>query len=310
MGLTTLTGRKVFITGAASGIGRATALAAAREGAVLFLTDIQDVALEKTARDVEAAGGTVAHRRALDIADHDAVTAFADEIHAARGSMDVVMNVAGISTWGAVERLRHEHWRRTVDIDLMGPIHVVEAFVPAMVRAGRGGHLVNVSSAAGLFGLPWHAPYSAAKFGLRGVSEVLRFDLRRHGIGVTLVCPGGVDTPLTETVDIVGVDKEHPEVRKLSARFRSHAVSPETVAEKMLDGMRRGRHLVFTSRDMQVLWWVQRYVPPLYGLAMRVANDRLVGVAQQALLPDGPAGDLSRSAPPSPRAASRGRDGR
>ena len=73
-----------------------------------------------------------------------------------------------------------------------------------MIAAGRGGHVVNVSSAAGLFGLPWHAPYSAGKFGLRGVSEVLRFDLRRHGIGVSLVCPGAVKTPLVGTVTIVG----------------------------------------------------------------------------------------------------------
>lgn len=292
MGLTSLAGRKVFITGAASGIGRAAALAAAREGAVLFLTDIQEVALEKTARDVEAAGGTVGHRRALDIADRDAVVAFAADIEASHGSMDAVMNVAGISTWGLVERLRAEDWRRTVEIDLMGPIHVIEAFVPPMVRAGRGGHLVNVSSAAGLFGLPWHAPYSAAKFGLRGVSEVLRFDLRRHGIGVTLVCPGGVDTPLTETVSIVGLDKDHPEVRKFQGRFRKHAVSPETVASQMLEGMRRGRYLVFTSRDMRLLWWTQRFAPPLYALIMRIANDQFWKVGRQALLPeDASAGD-------------------
>ena len=78
-----------------------------------------------------------------------------------------------------------------IDVNLMGPISVLECFVPPMIEAGRGGHVVNVSSAAGLFGLPWHAAYSASKFGLRGVSEVLRFDLRRHGIGVSLVCPGG-----------------------------------------------------------------------------------------------------------------------
>src|SRR3546814_12206274 len=74
----------------------------------------------------------------------------------------------------------------------MGPIHVMECFVPPMIAAGHGGHLVNVSSAAGLFGLPWHAAYSASTFGLRGISEVLRFDLARHGIGVSLVCPGRV----------------------------------------------------------------------------------------------------------------------
>ena len=100
-----------------------------------------------------------------------------------------------------------------VDVNLIGPISVLECFVPPMIEAGRGGHVVNVSSAAGLFGLPWHAAYSASKFGLRGVSEVLRFDLRRHGIGVSLVCPGGVRTPLVGTVKIVGVDRDDPRDR-------------------------------------------------------------------------------------------------
>ena len=79
-----------------------------------------------------------------------------------------------------------------VDINLMGPIHVIEGFLPPMVAAGRGGHLVNVSSAAGLVALPWHAAYSASKYGLRGLSEVLRFDLARHRIGVSVVVPGAV----------------------------------------------------------------------------------------------------------------------
>ena len=307
MGLTTLEGRRVLITGAASGIGRATALTAAREGATVFLTDIQDVALEKTTRDIEAAGGAVGMRRALDIADHDAVVAFADDIHAEHGAMDVVMNVAGISTWGAVERLAHEDWRRTIEIDLMGPIHVIEAFVPPMIEAGRGGHLVNVSSAAGLFGLPWHAPYSAAKFGLRGVSEVLRFDLRRHGIEVHLVCPGGVDTPLVGTVNIVGVDRDHPDIRRMTTRFSKHAVTPEVVAEKMFHGMRKGRYLIFTSRDIAIGHWFQRKFALPYELVMRFANDTMVKTARPAMLPASPA---SRSARPSPRAASRGRDAR
>ena len=101
---------------------------------------------------------------------------------------------------------------------------VIEAFVPPMIAAGRGGHLVNVSSAAGLFGLPWHAAYSATKFGLRGVSEVLRFDLRPHGIRVSLVCPGAVSSPLVDSVRIVGVDREDPRVRAerdTAARARS-----------------------------------------------------------------------------------------
>src|SRR5438270_5833760 len=208
----TVANERVLITGAASGIGRATAIAAARKGAQLLLTDINDGPLATVAAEIRAAGGTVHYAKARDISDHAAVMEMANEIHSAHGSVDIVMNIAGIAVWGTVETLSHEQWRRVVDVNLMGPIHVVECFVPPMIAAGRGGHLVNVSSAAGLFGLPWHAPYSAAKFGLRGISEVLRFDLRRHGIGVSLVCPGGVDTPLVDTVEIVGIDRDDPRI--------------------------------------------------------------------------------------------------
>lgn len=282
MALASLSGRRCLITGAASGIGRATALAAAEEGAVLFLTDIDPEGLAATVAAVRGRGGEVAFAGAADVADHGAVVALAAEIHQGHGAMDVVMNVAGVSTWGPVERLRHSDWRRMVDVNLMGPIHVLECFLPPMIEAGRGGHVVNVSSAAGLFGLPWHAAYSASKFGLRGVSEVLRFDLRRHGIGVSLVCPGAVRTPLVGTVEIVGVDRDDPEVRKLIRRFERHAVAPEHVAAKILEAIRRDRYLVFTSRDIQFGHWVQRKFALPYEWAMRLANDRLVKIAGHA----------------------------
>jgi NAD(P)-dependent dehydrogenase (short-subunit alcohol dehydrogenase family) len=200
MSVRSLEGKKCLITGAGSGIGRATALRASEAGAELFLTDINDRGLQETAAMVGAGGGTVSLAKALDISDYDEVVKFGTEIHTQFSPMDVVMNIAGISAWGTIENLEHRHWKSMVDVNLMGPIHVMETFVPPMIRAGKGGHLVNVSSAAGLLALPWHAAYSASKFGLRGVSEVLRFDLKRHGIGVSLVVPGGVKTPLVGTV--------------------------------------------------------------------------------------------------------------
>jgi NAD(P)-dependent dehydrogenase (short-subunit alcohol dehydrogenase family) len=192
------------------------------------------------------------------------------------------MNVAGISTWGSVQNLSHEDWTRTIDIDLIGPINVIEAFVPPMIEAKRGGHLVNVSSAAGLLGLPWHAPYSAAKFGLRGVSEVLRFDLRRYRIGVSLVCPGGVDTPLVGTVNIVGVDRDAPALKNMTGRFQSHAASPEKVADKIIASVERNRYLVYTSLDIRLAFMLQRFFPPGYAAIMRLLNNQLVAVAKKS----------------------------
>jgi NAD(P)-dependent dehydrogenase (short-subunit alcohol dehydrogenase family) len=278
----TVAGKRVLITGAASGIGRATAIASARKGAQLFLADVNELALESVAAAVRADGGTVDYAKALDVSDHAAVAAMADEIHATHGSVDVVMNIAGIAIWGTVDTLSHDQWRRVVDVNLMGPIHVVECFLPAMIAARRGGHLVNVSSAAGLFGLPWHAPYSATKFGLRGLSEVLRFDLRRHDIGVSLVCPGAVETGLVETLEIAGVNRDSPTIERFAGRFRRHAVTPETAAARILDGIERNRYWVYTSGDIRVAHFLQRRFETGYAIIMRLANDRFSAVMRRA----------------------------
>ncbi|MFV9633638.1 SDR family oxidoreductase [Mycobacterium neumannii] len=264
--------KRCFLTGAASGIGRATALKLAAEGAELYLTDRDAEGLEKTVADARALGAEVAEYRALDISDYDAVVAFADDIHSRHPAMDIVMNIAGVSAWGTVSTLTHQHWKSMVDINLMGPIHVIEAFVPRMVAAGTGGHIVNVSSAAGLVALPWHAAYSASKFGLRGMSEVLRFDLARHRIGVSVVVPGAVKTPLVQTVQIAGIDREDPRVKKWTDRFSGHAVSPERAAECILKGVRRNRFLIYTSADIRALYLFKRTLWWPYSVAMRGAN--------------------------------------
>ncbi len=273
-----LDGLNVFLTGAASGIGRATAGAVAAQGGRLFITDVDAEGLA----DVAAAlGGAVVLAEAADVSDHRAVRRLAERITREHGAMDVVMNIAGISAWGTVQSLEHETWRRQVEVNLMGPIHVIEELVPPMVEAGRGGHLVNVSSAAGVIGMPWHAAYSASKFGLRGVSEVLRFDLARHGIGVSLVCPGAVHTPLTATVRIDGVDTSTKRFRRLQAGFRKRAVSPDEAAAAILRGVRRNRYWVYTSADIRLLHLLQRWCPPAYAALMRAAS-----VAANRALPE------------------------
>ncbi|TQM33048.1 SDR family oxidoreductase [Nocardia bhagyanarayanae] len=270
--MTKFDGKSCLITGAASGLGHGTAHAVAAKGASLILTDVDAAGLQRTAEELRAAGATVHLAEALDVSDHTAVAALAAKTHEQIGSVDIVMNVAGIATWGTVDRLTHDQWRRTIDIDLMGPIHVIEEFLPPMIEAGRGGHLVNVSSAAGLFGLPWHAPYSASKFGLRGVSEVLRFDLRRHGIGVSLVCPGAMSTPMVNRVDIAGVDREAEAVQQGLKLFLRHAVTAEEAAKSIVRGVERNRYLIYTSQDIRIGHWAQRYFPPSYNLAMRGLN--------------------------------------
>lgn len=291
-----LRGRKVLITGAASGIGRATALAAARAGGELVLTDLQSEALDEVVAQILDEHGTVLYHRAGDVSDYEWVAAFARGVDAEVGVMDVVMNIAGVSAWGTVENLEHRHWKKMVDVNLMGPIHIIECFVPQMVRRGDGGQLVNVSSAAGLLALPWHAAYSAGKFGIRGVSEVLRFDLRRHGIGVSLVCPGGVDTPLVDTVDIVGIDRGNATVQKQIAGFHKVAVTPEKAASAILRGITRNKFLVYTSFDIRFgYWWARKFAFP-YEVVMRVANNRFDHLSRISAIGDDGAADRSGSA--------------
>lgn len=265
-------GKRTLVTGAASGIGRAVALKLAREGAVLYLTDVNADGLADTVATARAAGAEVAGYRCMDITDFDAVSDFAAEVHRRHPAMDVVMNIAGISAWGTVNQLTHGHWRSMVDVNLMGPIHVIENFVPPMVSAGGGGRLVNVSSAAGLVPLPWHAAYSASKYGLRGLSEVLRFDLARHRVGVSLVVPGAVNTPLVQSVQIAGVDRDHPRVQRWVRRFAGHAVSPEKAADKILAGVARNRFLIYTSPDIWALYAFKRYAPWPFSLVMKPVN--------------------------------------
>lgn len=270
----TFAGRKVLITGAASGIGRATAEAVAAQGGQLVLTDVQTGALDQVVAEINGRGGHVLYHRPGDISDYEWVAAFARAVEAEVGVMDVVMNIAGVSAWGPVEKLEHRQWRQMVEVNLMGPIHIIECFVPQMVRRGDGGQLVNVSSAAGLLALPWHAAYSASKFGLRGISEVLRFDLRRHGIGVCLVCPGAVATPLVDTVEISGLDRSNPVIQKQISGFHRIAVTPEQAAQSICQGVLRNKFMVYTSFDTRFgYWWARKFALP-YEIVMRIANNR------------------------------------
>ncbi len=274
--------KSCLVTGATGGIGAATARALGREGARLVLTDLDQARLDAFADELRRDGSEVLVVRAVDLTDADAVRGFAAEVESQVGSLDVLLNIAGISIWGTIDQLREEHWRRLIDVNVMGPVHVLSAFVPAMIRAGRGGHVVNVSSAAGIFGLPWHAAYSASKFGLRGISEVLRFDLRQHGIGVSLVCPGAVATPLVDGLEVVGVDRGARSVQKVEKQFLRHAVSPEDAAAAIFKGLVRRRYWVYTSLDIRIGHYAQRWFPWGYEAVMRLLNRKLTAAAAKA----------------------------
>lgn len=258
--------KKVLITGAASGIGRAAALAMAGRGARLFITDINAGGLEETRREVEGKGAEVCYCSALDVSDYAEVRRMAEEIHAGFGPLDVLANVAGVALFSQVEDMTHEQWERIVNVNLWGPYHAVECFLPEMVRAGKGGHVLFVSSTAGIIGLPWHVAYAGTKHALVGSAEVLRYDLRKHGIGVSVILPGAVNTGLVRTV-VINADEDACEKgRKL---FSRHAIAPERVADLITGAIEKNRFMVITSLDIKLLYLLKRTFPPLYGLILR-----------------------------------------
>ncbi|MEW5734101.1 MAG: SDR family oxidoreductase [Thermodesulfobacteriota bacterium] len=270
-------GTKVLITGSASGIGRATAIAMGRKGARLFLTDCNAAGLAETCRLAAEAGGEVCASRAFDITSLKDVKTFADDIHKDYGPLDILVNNAGIALFALIEDMAHEHWEKVIAVNLWGPIHGIECFLPEMIKEKRG-HLVNVSSTAGLTGAPWHAAYATTKWGLLGLSEVLRYDLAQHNIGVSAICPGAVDTPLKNSVEILAVDRQSAGAKKILERFEKHAVTPERVADLIVDAVERGRFLVITSPDIKALYFMKRVFFPGYDFVLKKISKLLNGM--------------------------------
>jgi NAD(P)-dependent dehydrogenase (short-subunit alcohol dehydrogenase family) len=189
----TLNGKGAVVTGGASGIGLATAKVLASKGAKVVLADIEQKALDRAVREVQAQG-VEAHGVVCDVRSLEAVQAMADAAFDALGQVHVVFNNAGIAVGGPILDMTHDDWRWTIDVDLWGPIHGVEAFLPRIVEQGDGGHILFTASFAGLVPNSGLGPYCVAKYGVVALAEVLYRELREHEIGVSVLCPMRVGT--------------------------------------------------------------------------------------------------------------------
>jgi NAD(P)-dependent dehydrogenase (short-subunit alcohol dehydrogenase family) len=191
-------GRGAVITGAASGIGLATAQLLGTRGCRVVLADVESDALE-TAVESLRTKGIEAHGVRCDVTNLDEVHALADSARSLLPRVDIVFNNAGVAVGGPIMEMTHDDWRWVIDVDLWGPIHGVEAFLPQMVEDGGGGHLLFTSSFAGLVPNVGLGPYCVAKYGVVALAEVLSKELRQHDIGVSVVCPMrsgvGADSP-------------------------------------------------------------------------------------------------------------------
>jgi NAD(P)-dependent dehydrogenase (short-subunit alcohol dehydrogenase family) len=240
-----LRGKVAVVTGAGSGIGRATATLLARHGASVHVADIDEASAQATVRTVEAAGGSAA-AHVLDVTDADAVDAFAERIFAREGAVDVLHNNAGIGHAGDVASVTFDDWRRVIDVNLLGVAYGVQAFVPRMLVQGRPAAVVNTASQAGLVPAAKLAAYCASKYGVVGMTEALHAELSPKGISVSAICPGIIDTPIVAKGTMRGDAAEIHD--RAVAFYRKRGASPDEVAEAVLATIARHRLIVPVPR--------------------------------------------------------------
>ena len=240
-------GTTAVVTGGASGIGRATALELARRGADVVVADIHEERLAEVVGSIESLG-----RRALAVrcdvtrdADVDALAAAAFD---GFGTVDILMNNAGIAVLGPPHRVEMSEWERILQVNVLGLVRGVRAFVPPMVERGRG-YVVNTASIAGVWAYTWDAaPYITSKFAAYGFSEALARSLGPLGVGVSVLCPGLVHTNLGENARFSGVPAEYAgSWSYFPPEMLETAVEPEAVGALVCDAVGAEQFTIFTT---------------------------------------------------------------
>jgi 3-dehydrosphinganine reductase len=254
--LETFRGKNAFVTGGSSGIGRATARLLVEAGARVAICGRDEPRLARACSEIAPHarfGGSVS-AIVLDVRDGAGVVAAADSVVRQIGSLDLLINNAGVARPGYFEELPDHVFEDAIETNYLGPVRVTRAFLSAL-RARPGAHVSFVSSVAGFLGVFGYTAYAASKFALTGFADTLRQELKPMGIGVSILFP-----PDTETAQLASEEPFKPaETRAVSGNVR--AVSPEFVARALLEGIAAGRFHILPGLETKSLYWLQRHAP-------------------------------------------------
>jgi NAD(P)-dependent dehydrogenase (short-subunit alcohol dehydrogenase family) len=260
--MTDIRGKVAVVTGAGSGIGREVAYQLARRGASLALSDVDPAGLAATAKQARVIGAKV-HEQLLDVTDREAVFAYADAVVAEFGTVNIVVNNAGIAFSGDVTEMTIEQIERVIDVDFWGVVYGTKAFLPHLINSGDG-HLVNISSLFGLLSMPSQSAYNAAKFAVRGFTESLRQELliAGHPVEVTCVHPGGIKTAIARNAGAV----EGRDAAQLAEFFdkKLARTSAESAAKTIVRAVIGNRARAVVGLDAKALDLLVRLIGPHY----------------------------------------------
>lgn len=255
-------GKIALVTGAGSGIGKETALALARAGAKLLVCDMNLETAQQTADEVNAISECLRVDK-VDVSDRDGMRAYAESVHADIPAVDILINNAGVGLAGEFLATSLEDWDWIIGINLMGVVHGCHFFVPKMVERGQGGHVCNVSSLLGYWVAPEVIGYATAKHGVLGLTECLRQEMRPHGIGVSTICPGIINTNIINTSRIVGKDNSEDMRAKVNTSYNKRNYGPDKVAEGIVKAIRSNRGITPVSPESWLMYYVNRLCVPL-----------------------------------------------